>query len=454
LKKKFNEPINAEGMLKNMEIKMSLKERIFASAKSVLILALAALAVFQVGRLWLFDITNRNFFLYLQARFPPSAPDGQQAFARPFRIITGAGDGVFEIMYSGIGESQEWEFGERALAAVLRGGSPVIRPNFAQAAVPDMLARPVFLYEYTFDMCAETFARALGQRNASLLTNEGLHEFRSVAIQPPSEDDASLQVFFIGRNNRVWQFALLPGTRRFPAEDFEIEILPVSQNGKHFTAGDGGFIPQIPPEGFAYYTVVAENPFRNPQGLFTLTDIRPLIEPFFNNPATIIPSMSGVDNIITFSNLNTMVRYHEAYVLEYSSYRTIGREASANLMADFSVALAFVDADPHVINEFFLHSYELRGREFVFRFNYVINNLPLVFTGPWYSATHCRDPLLAPIEVVVDHGRVVRYRRIVHNFHLGTPAWADAIEGDYPFTLGFPISKDSQISLTAMVGGG
>ena len=420
--------------------------------KSVLILGLAALAIYQVSRLWLFDITNEHFGLYLQARFPPAAPDGQSAFARPFRILGGAGDGRFSVRYSGIEDSDEWAFGETALGAILQNGtfSGVHSGN----AFAEILQNPVFIYEYAFDMDTTIFARIFGRRGGGILTDAGIIAFRSIAIIPPSLNNSMLRVFFMdnasnGSENpseaRIWEFTLQPGTRRHPVENFDVAIVAIGSASPHLVATESGFIPYVPTSGFSYNAVFAQNPFRDPHGMFTLTFIKSRVEQFFENPATITPSMSP-DSVLTFSNRNTLVRYLESAVIEYVSYRTIGR-ATDNFMADFSAALAFTQNDIGAATEIFLRNHEPRGRENVFWFDYVIDNRPLVMMQPWYTSPNCTDPLFSPIEVVVENGRVVRYRRLAYTFQIGNLAWLStnvvdaATAAGEDFFLGFPIGE-------------
>jgi hypothetical protein len=415
-----------------------MKKNIFATLKSILILALAALAVFQVSQLWLVNFTNRNFFLYLQARFPPSAPDGQSAFAQPFRIVSGAGDGLFSIRYSEIADSNEWLFSTSVLDAILQHGV-----FSGETTMSQVISRPVLICEYTFAMCAETFAAALGQRSSTLLTDVDIENFSGVAIQPTG--DEALRVFFIDATS-VWEFNLHTSRRHAP-DDFRFVISPANPERPHFIATHDGFLPVVPRGILSYNAVLAENPFQDAQGLFTLTHIRGKIESFFDNPATIIPSVSGVDNVYTFSNRNTMVRYLENAVLEYTSYRTISRSSPDNFMMDFSAALAFVRDDPYVKNEIFLRNHETRERTHIFWFDYVIDNRPMVFAEEWRTGPLCADPLFAPIEVIVDHGRVVRYRRLAYNFSSGGLTWTGIHETDEFFSLGFVIDGGDKVNL-------
>jgi len=85
-------------------------------------------------------------------------------------------------------------------------------------------------------------------------------------------------------------------------------------------------------------------------------------------------------------------------------------------MEDFSAALAFIRDDDHVVNEFFLKGFEPRGDGYVFWFGYIIENYPILMPEGW-PVSSPEDILPAPIEAVVEQGRVVFYRRLAHNFH-------------------------------------
>ncbi|MCL2456078.1 MAG: hypothetical protein FWD19_00845 [Defluviitaleaceae bacterium] len=410
-------------------------KKILPLAKSFFILSLAALAVFQVNQLWLVNLTNRNFFIYLQARFAPAAPDGQNAFARPFRIISGAGDGHFRVRYSEIAGSDEWFFCEEILQTLLRRDA-----NFSAekiSATSEIFSQPVVVCEYAFSMSAEIFTRALGGQG-TLLADNGIENFRKIFFLPNEKN-----IFFVNEHE-VFKFSLAQ-------TDFSMHIEPANPSRLHFVQVADGFVPRAPGNVFSYRTIVAENPFRNPQGLFTRSHIRSMVETFFDNPAAIIPGIS-VDGIYTFSTRNAMVRYLENSVLEYTSYRTIGRTAPENFMADFSAALDFVNNDPTVVNEIFLRAHESRhGRAHVFWFDYVIDNRPIVLVEEWRTGARCTEPLLAPIEVVVDHGRVVRYRRIAYTFSSeGAISWKNLPVSNENFTLGFPVDPSPKSSGTVI----
>jgi len=412
-------------------------------SKSLLIFALAALAVFQVSQLWFVNITDRNFFLYLQARFAPVAPDGLEDFTRPFRVVYGAGDGHFHIRHSEIRDLGAWGYSTRAITEILTHGQFVAQQPAAEVQI---MSRPVFLYEYAFAMSPDIFAQAFGHRVATALSGGDVDSFYKIAVLPPGDDD-SAKVFFIN-HEYAWEFSLERDNRASLA----ITIDDVPQDALHFVPDEGdsfAFLPIIP-AGFVYHPLNVVNPYKDALGALRLVFIRGRIATFFNNPATINES-PGVDGTYTFSNLNTIVRYHTGDVLEYSSFRPIGSTASINLVGDFSAALAFVDSDQFVINEVFLADYEPRGRGHLFRFNYVISDFPVVLNQEWPTGVNCRDPLLAPIEVEVDHGRVIRYRRLAYNFHMNEDyvSFAHHLsgQGDIGFIIDYDPADDFRLRL-------
>ena len=440
--------------------------RMILYGKTLAIFALAALSIYMTSRLWLVDFTNRHFFLYIEARFAPRPPDGHDAFVRPFRMAYGVGDGYFRLIHGGItndgriAESYEWTYGHAAIGAVLRSGNFIGVNDASFDEIAEILQSPAMIFEYNFPINGDTFAEAFSGRTGAGFANQDIETFYAIVILPPLESDSRLRAFFIGdtpSGGRIWEFALSPGGRRDSSLDFVQDIRTVNPETQHFTLSKNcpqgrvfAFLPQAP-RGFVFHPIQVTNPYENAFGALHLASVRARIESFFPNPATITEFPRHHDGVYTFSNQNTAVRYLVGDILEYTSFRPIGRTAGSGFIQDFSAAIAFIEADAYVANEIFLAEYEVRGREHVFWFNYTIGNFPLTLENPWPTGPDCIDPLPYPIEVVVDHGRVVRYRRITYNFHedFGRSYWMDL--SPYQtlefFELGFYISAAPSLYL-------
>ncbi|MCL2571725.1 MAG: hypothetical protein FWE11_04920 [Defluviitaleaceae bacterium] len=383
--------------------------------KSLLILIFVALAIYQTGQLWFVNLSNRNFFLYLADRWNPSVAAGYREFVRPMRLVYGDGSGRFGISASGLMDTQQRAYFDTVLTAMFDRG------NFIGSSETDfnrLLSRPMLLSEYAFLMPSHVFPLGFNQRTGGFLTSRGIVDFTKVVIWLPYENYDDLRVFFVS-GDQTWEFTIdHNGLEIFP-------IHPVSTGSLYFVSaaleGYEGldastFVPRAGDlNRFASTTVVMTNPYRTQVGI-SLDFVGNQVAQFFDNPATINGRVAA-DGVWTYSNVHTTVRYFDTDVLEYASFRPRRQNATTSLMDDFSAAIAFIDEDNHVVNEFFLMDFECRGIGYVFWFGYIVDNFPILMPDGWRVSSH-DDILTAPIEVVVEQGRVVLYRRLAHNFHI------------------------------------
>ena len=385
----------------------------YRRVKSLLILAFVALAIFLTGQLWFVNLSNRNFFLYLSARFQPSVAEGYRDFVRPMRSIYGDGTGRFSKSYSGLMNDVPHDYFDMVLTELFDNST------FIGSSPTDyvrLLSRPILMFQYAFCMPGHIFPLGFNQRTGAFLTNRGIAEFSSVAIWLPHENEG-VRVFFIG-DERKWEFSLdsarLEGFPVHPVTTSSLYFVSAALEG-YVNLPSDAFVPRSGDLGrFMYFRVIVANPY-DPQEGASLNNIRPRVASFFDNPATINARVAG-DGVWTFSNIHTAVRYFHTDVLEYASFRPRHQNVTSSLIGDFSAALAFIRDDDHVINEFFLEGFESRGNGYVFWFNYIIENYPIMMSEGW-PVSSPEDLLPAPIEVVVEQGRVVLYRRLAHNFH-------------------------------------
>lgn len=409
-----------------------------SAAKNVAILGLAALAMVLAGNLWFVSITDRTFIPYLTARFSAQAPTVDADITRPFRIIHTSGDGYFTKQYENIVESPLWLFGQEAIEGVLQSATFV-----GTADIAHVLSAPVIIYEYSFHLDSRVFVGAFLPRLPGMLASRGLYHVHAVALHPPQDDSNIISAFFIN-DDIVLEFTL--DTRG--NNTYNKHLPPTAElRRRYVNSGENLVFTPYYRRNFVYSPIIVTNPYNNHAGMLHLTFIRSQIEHFFDNPLSINHGLTN--GIYTFSNFNTVVRYLPGNVVEYASFRTIGRGATSTFEGDFSAAVAFLEHDPHVNIEVYLAHYDTYGRETVFFFNYIVGGFPLILGEPWSTQPGCTNPLLFPIEVTVENGRVIRYRRIAYNFAPDTatiarPNWDESM-GDLP--LAFTISSGPTLRL-------
>jgi len=378
-----------------------------------MILIFAALAIYLTGQLWFVNLSNHNFFLHITDRFSTPTQEGYREFVRPMRVVYGDGMGRFSIRYSGIFDPEPQDYFDTVLAQLFNGGTFVAEHEIDFA---HLLSQPVLMYTYAFEMPGDIFPLGFGQRTGAFLTNHGVDGFESVVIWLPHGNATDIRVFFVG-DKRTWEFR----TDLVPGEGFP--VTPVSTAVMYHVSADldgltglrpGTLLPRIGGEhgGINLAPVIVSNPYR-PHHAVSMDFVRNQVAPFFDNPATIDPRIAQ-DGVWTFSNVHTTVRYFASEVLEYSSFRP-RRHVPSSTMGDFTAALAFIDDDEFVRNDFFLQGLEPHGDGYVFRFGYIVGNFPLILPEGWIVSS-ADDILRSPIEVTVSQGRVVHYRRLAHNF--------------------------------------
>jgi len=355
---------------------------VFSHVKSVAIVLLAALCVYQTGLLWFVNITNRNFLLnflpFLQAE---ELPEGFDKFVTPWRHVRANADGTFSTRFEGLTGSSAGRVrpADAVLVQLLADGSFVdVIPAEYENILP-FLTYPAYTYSYAFPMDAEKFSLGFGQRGG-VLAGQGLPPFKQVIVRMDG------YVVFVCVYGNAYVFSV-------PLTDFE-------QNGEweNVYTAEGGLRISKP------YAV-------DGQSVFALDHVRREVEGFFGNPAAI---RSIVDSAVwVYRDATTIVRYYDSHVLEYISYRPVDRSAGVSFEVDFVAAVQFVERDRRVINDIYLADYREEGSRHVFYFGFLVGGLPLTSWGVGDMAG-----LAYPVTVTVDHGTVVRYRKLAVSFHV------------------------------------
>ena len=383
--------------------------------KSILIVVLAALTIYQTGVLWLVNITNRTFlFNYFPFLHQEAIPEGADRLVTPWRIIMADYDGSFKVKYNDLAEARR--YGDKVISHLFQGGAFVSsRPLDHELDVflsfYHYQTNPIYIYEYAFPMDAEWFTQGFGQRG-NILTARGMGRFRQVVIVPPSYGKADARVFFLCEDAYVHEFTVTPQT----SDGFYTQV-PEDFAGFNYIWDNGQFIRH---GDFFFYGVRVTNPYADAHGSFLMDFIENQVASFFNNPAAIETFEDG--NVWIFRGVTTVVRYYATHVLEYISYRAIDRNVPSSFINDFAAAVRFLDRDHLVINDTYLAGFrEDRGRN-IFYFNYVINNTPLIMPQNWPLGSYLEHPIV----ITVDHGTVVNYRKLAFNFETNEELWGIA----------------------------
>jgi len=367
-----------------------------SKVKSICIILLAFLTIYQTGFLWFVNITNHNFLLnFFPFMHQVTVPDGVDRLVVPWRIIRSHGSGRFSAQYNNLSGER---YGNIVLSHLLQNGRFV--GTHPMSGLSNFLSYPAYIYEYAFPMEADWFTQGFNQRS-TLLTARVTAPFRKVIIRPPVAGDSEAAVLFLCENGYIHEFAILP------PEGFSYSITEES-SVPYYIFEDFQFIRHglVP-----FYGVQVSNPYTD-DGSLLLDFVMGRVSGFFSNPAAILHSVGSDGDVWVYRDVNTVVRYYATNVLEYISYRAIDRSVASSFLNDYAAAVLFVERDTLVINDFYLADFREENGMHVFYFSYVVGDMPLIMAEGW------SDQLSHPIIVTVDHGTVVRYRKIAFNFYI------------------------------------
>jgi hypothetical protein len=375
--------------------------------KTLIIVLLALCATLLTTRLWFHDLSGssvRNAMLALLSLAQPETNSGQNFFVKPARIITAFGNNRFEIMYNNIDASMRKRDSDEAILLALDSGEHRSYP----ADIEALLAVPGYAFNYSVPMPSAAFVISYPQRRSALTSR--VRSFEWIIIRP--YPNAGVGVIFLDTDGRAHEYHI---------DDVYLEKR-ISQNITALAAEShrlvysferGFFIPRT--EGFVYPAVVMENQYMDQGGLL-LDYVRRRIDVFFGDAGS--QWERATVQSLTFSDENTVVKYFPADtqngldVLEYANYRVIDQRILTSLASDYNSAMRFISRDPTIENEFYLIAVEERGHRRVFYFNYAINDLPVAMS-PQDTG---RTGLIYPIEIEIEYGVVVRYRKLVYSF--------------------------------------
>ena len=387
------------------------------SYKVFAIIILTLSAIYLTGQLWFVEIAGRDLGYVWSSFFPTNRINIDDirtgALSTPRRIITGTEDNIYTIIYNNLGDSAQKRIADELIFEVLSNGT-------FSASFPldysELLRGNVYIYEFAVRIPSDAFARSFGLRPGAI---GRVREFDKIVLRQSALERSTLSVIlantetgecfeFIYRNTALSSafnnsFADLPGSIN------GITYISSVQSG-HTMFNTNVFVPVWEGSYFLYDMAIPENPYLD-NGLLHLNTIESRVNVFFDRPAS---KWSGLqNNVFTFSQGSTVVKYHPNNVLEFSYYGAATQRTDPSFESDFYIALNFIQRDAEVKSEFYLAAYTSNATQSIFHFNYVVNDFPVKLSAVISSETG----LSHPIEVIVENGVVRRYRKLAVTFN-------------------------------------
>ncbi len=391
--------------------------------KSVLLIILVFLSIYQTAMLWFDYPSNRNFFYSLvndeQAVVNESNEMHDDLFF-PEKISVFYGDGSKTYGVMSLSQSDSLNLVDDSIKVVFDSFDIGVLDN-KQIDISELWDRSHVLIDLPYSITSELLKKELNIKSKWI---DDAFSFERIYIFPEQEIDAyqaeqsmykGIRIVFADRKLTQLRSVNVQDERMQLLNDsliLYIDTLEEEQNHMFFSTKEQGLDifeedVLVPVNGQAF------NLLSNLYGdmYFYEGDKRDdeqlerFVSYFFVNPKSTWKTNNV--NEVRFGDLESVVRYTDSGLFEYQLNYEI-ENPETTLSRSLRVANDFLTKD-RLLNqiEYALDDFERRGSEIVLYYNYKYRNVPLIFNDlSAYSMKH-------PMEIVVSGNTVTKYRRIM-----------------------------------------
>ncbi len=366
--------------------------------RNFIIAFLMVLTIYQTGELWFGNFSDHNFF----SLFNNSETTYSKNVAYTLnRLIVNLGDNKVICRGSDIyGSEYKTLFDKSVSNALLKG---VVTENTGDIDWSNILDNRAIIYEYS---CTFEGSDLSGIFNVKSDNCSKVKTYNTIIISPRADNSFMRVVFYDSEKNTSTTIDLKSDSiigqcyetsSEFVNNDDGIYYISSVENGFNIFNGNK-FLPQSKSEIYSYSAIEPH---------LTLTDMS-MIEKnaniFFDNAAA--KNYTKNDGTYAFSDESSVVKFYNNNVLEYFNYSTKSKNDSS-FTANYVAAINIIKRDSFITNEFYLDRYILNDGQYVFYFNYKINDLTLV---PGENIKELTG-MNSMIEVTVSEGSVDKYKK-------------------------------------------
>ncbi len=381
------------------------------------IFILVAAAVFQTGKLWLGNTDSHNFFysLYSSSAGEVSETDKNYDIIEPEKTVVGYGNRKFNMLYSDDDQSSVTELSEKVIGDVFRNG------EFAEASAIDWssyIEGKVVIMKYSFFMSSREYIKGYGLNNESFLNN--VKSINYIVVVPGSGSSETTYCYFIdSTTSEAYQFNLTGAessselynaiqNMQYSSGD-TIDYISTVQSGLNIF--DSTYVPQWSNGEYTYHALNVSNPFSGEDGSVDSDKLGDCVNKFFDNYVSGADA-TVVNDVYTFTNDNTVVKYYENGVLEYYDYGTGTSSTEQTLSSAYTISQNFLQKDMYITNDIYLSGAETRNDGLALYYDYAVDDVPVEFSEDLTEETGMSHA----IEIVVSNDGVKRYKRYVAEF--------------------------------------
>lgn len=377
-------------MLKNRVINLS-------------IVVLAALAVLQTGSLWLGQTKGPD---HIYSAFNGLISSGRASGEDyiPIKAESCAvGIGANKYILCSLKEGSFSSTIETVLGSIISEGVPSeILPLDWNAFTEESV-----ILTYPFSVSSVEFAKGFSSKSSTI----ELDNFNYIVITPSFDGETVSASFISTAEHSLCVLTLKDETVTTALKD---EISKTGDGLVYISSAQSGFnifknnvfLPQWTTSEYSYHPIRAVLSGCDENGILSTSSIKQMVQPFFEPYS---PDVTNIDSagVHLFYTDEVVVKYYPDGIMEYFNYEKSNQ--SQTLASAYDACISFLEKDSSINTDIYLSSAEATTEGLVFKFNYSVNNIPVILgdAGGIENA----------IEVVVNGNSVKKYRKYACNFY-------------------------------------
>ncbi len=388
-----------------MDLLKKYVHRYRSKIQNVMILILCVTVVMEVSHLWFINLANGQS-IYQGKKKSVAEQIYKEDFISPARITKAIGENEYYVIYEGLIYDKLLENSKNILQSCAQKG------NFMDTGKNlDLILnnKGVLSFDYSYLIEGRMLQESL---HTSKNNFNRVNTFNKISF---IISDGLFNIYFIDTEKNEYSYYTLNDVD-LVNKYIELSRNVVSDFSYSFNKGSNGIVFDNElvaniDEELTYKKIQKNNPFTTIYGDSPRNLVQSKVEGYFNNISNVKFSPSASETAYLFSDTDTVVKYFNSGILEYSYYNVIANSYEYSIVEDYAIAKGFIAKDADVINKYFLKNYYRDNFETVFEFAYVANNYPIFYeTEAGFTDI--------PITVTVKNNVVTNYKKIVYNFEI------------------------------------
>lgn len=383
--------------------------------KSIILVVLIVASIYQTGKLWFEDISDRNFFYdtITDSKTNVDSVSQSKGFIVPEQV--GVYIGAPDVVYTTIA------YGASSYSGVVNTSEALIKTVLSDGSYVGPLENPDDLWEdqhiiliLPFGLSGSEIASGFGVSDANI---KDIGQADTIIIAPASEDERSLHMYIeSSMSDTIQHYQINKQSALIQNEALYSYLTKVveADNNRAYTSTRMSnsplfhrtlLLPEVSRDIQYHSSLYWEVPLVE-DGQVDEPSVRQYVRGFFDNPD--VMSKISYEDEVRFTAGNVIVRYTNEGQLDYTS--NTGVTGSPELYEAIAIAQQFINSKADLSSfEYHLSGYAYGPDDLTIYYSYGYNGFPIVMDMA--SKDYYRQPY--SISVKVRGNEVVHYRSLV-----------------------------------------